>query len=249
MRLGGIGGPPPGQIVPADSAIRVAVADDHAIFREGLCRVLEAEPGFTVIGQVASGQEALELARQIRPDVMLLGFSSRGQTTSEILRQLPSVSPSVRTVLLMDSIEKPVLLNALLLGARGVVAKGSASTVLFKSIRTVMAGEIWISRSTVADLIELLRARSQPPRTSSGSFDLTRREMEVIAAVVEGHFNKDIAKDFNISEDTVKHHLTRIFDKVGVSNRVELAMFAAQHNLVPVARSRRDGNLILKPKD
>jgi DNA-binding NarL/FixJ family response regulator len=93
-----------------------------------------------------------------------------------------------------------------------------------------MAGEIWVSRSTVADLIEMLRTRQTGKESSR--FDLTRRELEVIAAVVEGHFNKEIAQDFQISEDTVKHHLTRIFDKLGVSNRVELAMFASHHNLV-----------------
>src|SRR5262249_29620076 len=152
------------------------------------------------------------------------GFSMLEQTTSEILRQLSGVAPSVRAILLIDSLVKQVVLNALMLGARGVVAKVSTSIILFKSIRAVMAGEIWVSRSTVADLIEMLRTRQTGKESSR--FDLTRRELEVIAAVVEGHFNKEIAQDFQISEDTVKHHLTRIFDKLGVSNRVELAMFA-----------------------
>src|SRR5262249_23030480 len=140
-------------------------------------------------------------------------------------------APSVPTILLTDSIENSVVLNALLNGARGVVAKVSGSIVLFKSIRAVVAGEIWVSRSTVADLIEMLPAR-QSGRGSSRAFDLTRRELEVIGAVVQGQFNKEIAQDFSISEDTVKHHLTRIFDKLGVSNRVELAMFASHHNLI-----------------
>jgi two-component system nitrate/nitrite response regulator NarL len=217
---------------PAELQIRVVIADDHSIFREGLCRVLEAERSFTVVGQAATEEQALELAGYLRPDILLLGFSMSGQTSSEILRQLPNIAPSVRTILLIDSLERPVVLNALLLGARGVVAKISASIVLFKSIRAVMAGEIWVSRNTVVDLIEMLRARSQAGKGPSRSFDLTRRELEVIAAVVEGHFNKEIAQDFRISEDTVKHHLTRIFDKLGVSNRVELAMFASHHNLV-----------------
>jgi DNA-binding NarL/FixJ family response regulator len=215
----------------ADSKIRLVIADDHSIFREGLCRVLEAERGFTVVGEASTEEETFELVRYLRPDILLLGFSTPGDTASEILRQLSNISPSLRTILLTDSIERSAMLRALLLGARGVVPKVSASILLFKSIRAVMAGEVWVSRTTVPDLIEMLRARSEAGRTSSRSFDLTRRELEVIAAVVEGHFNKEIAQDFRISEDTVKHHLTRIFDKLGVSNRVELAMFASHHNL------------------
>lgn len=215
-----------------ESQIRVVIADDHSIFREGLCRVLEAERGFTVVGEAATEQQAFELVRYLRPDILLLGFEMPGQTIAEIFQQLSSISPSLRTILLTSSTEKPAVLNALLLGARGVVPKLSASVMLFKSIRSVMSGEIWVSRTTVADLIGMLRARSQAGRATSRNFDLTRRELEVIAAVVEGHFNKEIAQDFHISEDTVKHHLTRIFDKLGVSNRVELAMFASHHNLV-----------------
>jgi DNA-binding NarL/FixJ family response regulator len=218
---------------PAESQIRVVIADDHSIFREGLCRVLEAEPGFTIIGEAATEQQTLERLRYLRPDILLLAFSEPEQNTSDILQEVSRAAPSVRTILLIDSIEKSVVLNALLLGARGVVAKASNSIVLFKSMRAVVAGEIWVSRSTVADLIEMLRAR-RSGRESSRSFELTRRELEVIGAVVEGQFNKEIAQDFSISEDTVKHHLTRIFDKLGVSNRVELAMFASHHNLIKV---------------
>lgn len=224
---------------PTESQIRVVIADDHSIFREGLCRVLEAEREFTVVGEAGTEQETLELVRYVRADILLLGFSMQGQATSEILRQLSNISPSLRTILLTDLMEKPVMLQALLLGARGVVPKVSASAMLFKGIRAVMAGEVWVSRNTVPDLIEMLRARSQARRATSRSFDLTRRELEVIGAVVQGHFNKEIAQDFHISEDTVKHHLTRIFDKLGVSNRVELAMFASHHNLVKVGPGLR----------
>jgi DNA-binding NarL/FixJ family response regulator len=156
-------------------------------------------------------------------------------TGLEVLRRLSKQNVPMRTILLTASVEKSEIIEALVLGAHGIVPKQSASRMLFKSIRTVMAGEFWVSRDMVSDLVETLRGPSGSGVAGSKTMGLTRRELEVIAAVVEGQVNKDIAQTFNISEYTVKHHLTRIFDKLGVSNRVELAMFAVNHELVKLA--------------
>jgi DNA-binding NarL/FixJ family response regulator len=127
-------------------------------------------------------------------------------------------------------LERSEVIEALMLGAQGVVPKQSASQLLFRAIRAVMKGEFWISRDLISDLVSAVRVPAGNP--NSKTHELTRRELEVIAAVVGGRVNKDIAQSFNISEYTVKHHLTRIFDKLGVTNRVELAMYAVNHDLV-----------------
>ena len=124
------------------------------------------------------------------------------------------------------------MLEALRLGARGVVLKDSAIGLLFKCIRTVMAGEYWVDRESVADLVLYLRQAPEPRSPAKKTFRLTPRELQVISTVVAGYPNKEIARRFSISEDTVKHHLSSIFDKCGVSNRLELAIFAINHHLV-----------------
>lgn len=212
--------------------IRILIADDHSIFRDGLKKLLEAEGGFRVIGEATTGDEALDLAKDLRPDILLLDLSMPRLTGLEVLRRLSKSTASLHTILLTASIEKSEILEALLLGAHGVVPKQSASQMLFKSIRTVMSGEFWVSRDMVSDLVDTLRGPAAASIGMSKTFGLTRRELEIIAAVVEGQVNKDIAQVFHISEYTVKHHLTRIFDKLGVSNRVELATFAINHDLV-----------------
>jgi two-component system, NarL family, nitrate/nitrite response regulator NarL len=135
---------------------------------------------------------------------------------------------------LTAAIEKPEIVKALQLGAAGVVLKASATQLLFQGIRSVMAGEQWIGAQPVPDLVDALRTSDGGPETGTGRprFGLTRRELEVTAAVVGGLTNREIAKRFSLSEDTVKHHLTNIFDKVGASNRLELALFAVHHRLL-----------------
>ena len=219
--------------------IRILIADDHSIFRDGVRKLLEAEGGFTVVGEATNGSEALDLVNQLQPDVLLLDISMPRLTGLEVLRRLSKQTAPLRTILLTASVEKSEIIEALLLGAHGVVPKQSASRMLFKSIRTVMAGEFWVSRDMVSDLVETLRGPASSGLAGAKTMGLTRRELEVIAAVVEGQVNKDIAQTFHISEYTVKHHLTRIFDKLGVSNRVELAMFAVNHELVKMAEGLR----------
>ena len=219
--------------------IRILIADDHSIFRDGVRKLLEAEGGFTVVGEATNGSEALDLVNQLQPDVLLLDISMPRLTGLEVLRRLSNQPAPLRTILLTASVEKSEIIEALLLGAHGVVPKQSASRMLFKSIRTVMAGEFWVSRDMVSDLVETLRGPASSGLAGAKTMGLTRRELEVIAAVVEGQVNKDIAQTFHISEYTVKHHLTRIFDKLGVSNRVELAMFAVNHELVKMAEGLR----------
>lgn len=214
-------------------AIRILIADDHPIVRDGLRRLLETEPDFSVVGQAADGREAVKLVRELTPDVLLLDLSMPRLPGLEVLRELSESAAAVRTILLAAAIEKEQIIEALQMGARGVVLKESATQLLFKSIRTVMAGQYWVGREKVSDLVAALRGLvASGGEKPDKNFGLTRRELEIVSTIVAGYTNRDIAQKFSLSEDTVKHHLTHIFDKLGVSSRLELAMFAVNHRII-----------------
>lgn len=215
--------------------IRLVIADDHPIFRDGLRRLLEAEADLKVLGEASDGAEAVKLVRQLKPDILLLDLAMPKHPGLEALRDLssPGNSSPVRVILLTAAAEKGQIVEALQLGARGVVLKDSATQLLLKAIQTVMAGEYWVGRESVSNLVQYLRTLMQSTHDEARQkkFGLTPRELEIVSAVVAGYSNKEIAEYFKISEDTVKHHLSNIFDKLGVSTRLELALFAVNQSL------------------
>jgi two-component system nitrate/nitrite response regulator NarL len=215
--------------------IHIVIADDHPIFRDGLRRLLEADGELKVLGEASDGAEAVKLVRQLKPDILLLDLAMPKHPGLEALRDLssPGNAASVRVILLTAAAEKGQIVEALQLGARGVVLKDSATQLLLKAIQTVMAGEYWVGRGSVSNLVQYLRTLMQSTHDEARrrSFGLTPRELEIVSAVDAGFSNKEIADHFRISEDTVKHHLSNIFDKVGVSTRLELALFAVNQSL------------------
>jgi DNA-binding NarL/FixJ family response regulator len=214
--------------------VRVLIADDHPIFRDGLRHLLEAHAKFRVVGEAGDGAEAVKLARQLKPDILLLDLAMPKVAGREVLQELAASALPVRTIVLAAAAKRRQILEALVLGAQGVVLKKSATRLLLKSIRSVMAGQYWVGRESVSDLVKALREYMPPPvpQGRPKTFGLTPRELEVVAVVVAGYTNKEIAQKFSISEQTVKHHLSKIFDKLGVSNRLELALFAISHHLI-----------------
>ena len=201
--------------------------------------VFRNESEFTVIGEATDGQQALKLCEEVHPDVLLLDLVMPRMTGLETLRELSNSTHPVRTIVLTASIEKEQIAQALQLGARGIVLKDAPTDILLKSIRAVTDGKFWVGENSVTDLVEILRTYLPPAGGSSGggknlkkNFGLTPRELEVVESIVSGFTNKEIATRYSISEQTVKHHLRNIFDKVGVSNRLELALFAINHRLV-----------------
>jgi len=214
--------------------IRIVVADDHPIFRDGLRRLLDSEQGFEVIGEAEDGAQAIDLVKRLSPDILLLDVAMPRVTGLVVLEELGKLGGTVKTILLTAAISSGDVVAALQFGARGIVLKETATDLLFKCIRVVMDGQYWVGREEVADLVQTLRtliAASGEPKQKK-AFGLTKRELAIVGAIVEGCSNKDIAKKFSISEDTVKHHLTNIFDKAGVSSRLELGLFAVHHKLI-----------------
>src|SRR6185503_12259795 len=160
-------------------AIRIILADDHPLFRKGLKSLLNAEPGFTVVGEAENGDEAVYMSRSMQPDILLLDLAMPGASGLDALGELATAPGSVKTIVLTAAIDKPEIVKALQLGAAGVVLKTSAPELLFKSIRGVMAGQHWIGREAVSDLVEALRTYSEAPPPLRSRFGLTPRELEI----------------------------------------------------------------------
>lgn len=212
---------------------RVLIADDHAMFRDGLRRLLESEPGFEVVGEAENAGTAIQLAEKLQPDILLLDLAMPNTSGLEALDSLRRLAPSSRVVLLTAAITRRQVVQAMQLGVRGIVLKESTSKNLFQGIRLVMEGQYWVAHECVTDLVEALREATTHgnANTRPRDFGLTRRELEIVSLVVAGYSNPDIAQKCSISEQTVKHHMSNIFDKVGVYNRVELALFAVSHQI------------------
>jgi len=216
--------------------IRILIADDHPLFRDGLRRLLQGQPGFEVVGEAADGDVLLDLVRKTKPDILLLDLSMPRQDGMEVLRELSASRLPVRTLLLTASIEKAQIVQALKLGAYGVIMKESTTQRLFDSIHCVMAGQYWVGRESVTDLVRALRSVAPvDDGMRHRDYGLTPRELEIVTLVVAGYSNPDIAQRCTISEQTVKHHISNVFDKLGVSNRLELALFAVNHRLTAPA--------------
>jgi two-component system nitrate/nitrite response regulator NarL len=238
-------------------ATRVVLADQHSIFRASLRQLLSVPPltikevysvdvgtGFQVVGEAGTAEETVRIVASAQPDLLLLDPSMPRMSGLDALGELQSHNDRMRTIVLADTIDKPQLLTAVQLGVRGLILKDSTTEVLFDAIVSVLAGQYFLGRTLISDLIETVRPLIDSSRAQGGklAFGLTPREREVMTLVSAGCANKEIARQCAVSEETIKHHLTRIFDKVGVSNRTELAMLASQHGLdTQGASTRSDG--------
>jgi DNA-binding NarL/FixJ family response regulator len=233
-----ISGMPPGADLTHNSKIRIVVADDHPIFRDGLCKLLALEEDFEVVAQAQDGRQVLEVLQQFEPDILLLDLKMPGLDGLSTLQRLQSVKNRTRVIVLTASDDKNEFVQAMKLGTSGIVLKQTATELLIKSIRRVHAGEIWLDSHTTAAVIRQFVAADEtpppppalPPRDRERS-PLSQREREIVALVAQGFKNKEMAEKMFISEQTVKNHLHNIFDKLGVSDRLELALYAIHNNL------------------
>jgi len=201
---------------------RIILADDHPVVRIGVRNMLTAEEGFDVVGEADDGDEAITQTLELQPDILLLDVA---------MPRLPGLE-AMRAIM-TSTITTQQIIEALHIGARGIVLKDALAGHLKTAIRTVCSGDYWIGGKRVVNLVSALHDLMQqatPPQQKT--YGLTPRELEVVGCIVEGCSNRDIAKQFTLSEETVKRHLSNIFDKTGVSTRLELALFAIAHHLV-----------------
>jgi DNA-binding NarL/FixJ family response regulator len=236
--------------VRVDSKISVLIANDFPLVRNSMRDLLNDSPYLEVVACAANKNEVLALADRLRPQVSVLDLDEEWTELLDLVKNLSE--RQIPTLLMTDAVDDEKAIDMLRAGVNGVISRRADVELLCRSVRAVACGEIWMSRIATNQLIQRIRRQPvelpltprqpeetpariamEPPQTAiKNQFGLTRRELEIVQAIGEAMSNKDIAVHFGISEYTVKHHLTRIFDKIGVYSRLELAMMATHHGLV-----------------
>ena len=218
----------------ADTSLRVVLADDHHFFREGLRDLLE-EAGLSVVGEAKDGAEALELAAELKPDLVVIDLNMSGTPGPDALLRIAAVSPEARTVVLTNSVEATEVLAALQAGASAYVVKGAQADELIAGIRQTASSHVVLSRAVIEALvIHVSPPTCIPPQAKAGQDEvlLTTRERDVLRLIAVGADNAAIGLELSISPHTVKQHVTNIFEKLGVRTRVEAAVYAVRAGLV-----------------
>lgn len=212
--------------------IKVMIADDHSMVREGIKQLLELDGDITVVAEANNGKECIELLDEDKTDVLLLDINMPFMNGLQVLQYLREKNKKVKVLILTIHNEVEYLVRAVEIGVDGYVLKDSNSSVLKKAIYTVYNGESFIE----PELAPLMKIRLEEKNTAGKSIidSLTKREIEVLKLLAEGLFNKEIAFTLDISEKTVKNHVSNIFKKINVSDRTQAAVFAIKHNLVDI---------------
>jgi two-component system, NarL family, nitrate/nitrite response regulator NarL len=203
------------------TAVRILIAEPSLLLRSGIRRLLEDEVDMEVVGEAADSVETIERTGQLRPDILLLDLAFWNFNDVDALPTPSILRSEAKIILLGGALDEKQVQQALECGARGVIGKGSSPELLIKSIRAVASGEYWFDRATLVGASKMRTATAR-----AGAPKLTPREMEIVAEIMDGGCNARIAATLHISEETVKRHLANIYAKLGVSNRLELAMFA-----------------------
>lgn len=209
--------------------IKVMIADDHSMVREGITNLLELDENISVVGFAGDGFECLKKLSELKPDVLLLDINMPNMNGIEVLKELKNRNSKVKVIMLTIHNEGEYILKAVEIGCAGYVLKDSDSSMLKKAVYTVYLGESFIQ----PDLIPILNQRLLNKEEKDEQLEkLTKREIEVLILLSEGLFNKEIAYKLNISERTVKNHISNIFKKIDVSDRTQAAVFAIKNKLV-----------------
>lgn len=209
----------------AGERISVAVVDDHPMIREGVASVLSRDSRFRIVAQGESGREAVSIACDCKPDVMLIDVHMPGGGGIAAAGAIHAKAPSVKTIMLTVSEEESDLVSALEAGASGYVLKGTPGSELIRIVSSVLDGEVYVAPGLAARAILRMRQAPAPQKPKSDQISgLTRRECEILGSAAEGMTNKEIANRLDLSEKTVKHYMTSILDKLGVRNRVEAVL-------------------------
>lgn len=218
----------------AAGTISIALADDHAIFRDGLRRLLQLEPDFKIVAEAQDGTQVPDILRDHEPDVLLLDLKMPNLDGLSLLQRLQNQKFKTKIIVLTASDDEGEYVQAMKYGTSGIVLKQTATDLLIKSIRKVYSGEIWLDAKTTAAVMRQFASPNDPSPRDRDKPRLSNREREIVALVAQGFKNKEIAERMFISEQTVKNHLHNIFDKLGVSDRLELALYAIHRNIRPL---------------
>jgi two-component system, NarL family, nitrate/nitrite response regulator NarL len=214
-------------------AIRILLAHDHPVMRIGVGNLLQKDGDLEIVAEAGNNKEALSHALELEPDILLLDLNMLTLRGLKDLHAALNDAFEARIILLTTAISVSETMEILELGIRGIVPKDSLTEQLIPAIRSVIADHYWIEgRRTLKlpDILHTLTEDTSAPKSTH--YGLTPRELEVIQCIMEGSSNRDIAQKFQLSEETIKRHLSNIFDKTGVSTRLELALFAIEHQLV-----------------
>jgi len=226
-------------VTPATKPIRILLVDDHAVVRAGLRLIVQSREGMTIVGEAGNRDDALSLADSEHPDIILLDLDLGGDSGMTLIADLIAAAGEARIIILTGLRDPEAHRQAVLLGAMGIVKKEKAAEVLITAIERVHQGEAWLDPSLMAGVLTEVTRSSRGRKTDPEADKiaaLTNREREVITLVGEGIKSKEIAGRLFISETTVRHHLTSIFDKLGVADRVELLIYAYRHGLASPPR-------------
>ena len=215
-------------------SIRILVADDHAIFRDGLRKLLEGSDDTQIVGEASNGVECTKMLPKLKPDILLLDLRMPEKDGLAVLEEVNFETLPTRVIVLTAAEDDRDVVRAMRLGARGVVLKQSASDLLLKSIHKVFDGEIWLDNRMTAEVIDAFKKSAEAGMRREKPL-LSDREKEIVQLVAQGFRNREIGEKLFISEQTVKNHLHNIFDKLGVSDRLELALYAIHHRLIDQA--------------
>jgi two-component system nitrate/nitrite response regulator NarL len=213
--------------MPSSSRCRIVLAEHHPIYRLGVRTLLEHETDLEIVGEAIDGEQAIAMVLSLRPDVLLLEHLLPDISGLEVLRRLGVAKCPTKAIVLTAAMEEPDLRTALLHGAWGVVFKNTESDILPQCVRRVMLGEHWVGFESVDALVAGLHVSRNERRSG-----LTPRELDVVRGIAKGESNKDIAWRLGLSEQTVKNYLRRIFEKLNVANRVELALHAFEKEMI-----------------
>ena len=245
--------------MPGDT-ISILIATDVPILRDALRSIIKGSKDLKLVGCTEEQEKIVSNATELGPDLVILDTSFASHSLLAVIDSI--VGRNSKVLLIGGEMDHAQIIEALYRGASGVIGRKSTPDLVGRSIRAVVAGEFWVSRQLTTKLVEVLRTDAQAdsgnhvgarvfnrdrmpkepntaaagatvPAAGTNKFGLTKRELQVVSALVEGQSNKDIAATFGVSEYTVKHHLTNVFDKLGVYNRLELVLFAIRHQLCP----------------
>ncbi|MFQ5817884.1 MAG: response regulator [Terriglobia bacterium] len=217
----------------AQLSIKVAIAADFPVYRMGLRKLFESQSDIIIVGEAGNGMETLLLLERFEPDVLLLDLKMPVMDGLDVLSEINKRKLRTRTVLMMSDTEREKAVRAVRLGARGIVFKEADPTLLVKSIRKVHQGEVWIDNPILSQALESIVSKpGQPALPGERRDKLSNREMEVVRCVALGLRNKEVADKLGVSEATVKNHLTSVYAKLGVSDRLELILYVIHHRLI-----------------